>query len=176
MGALDEAIREHLELKRKLGTSEEELERKENEAFGRGAAGVAAASTPPAQVAEPGPEAETPAEPEPEAAPGTVIMPEPPPSAGIVDEEMEPDEVLPEESLETEPAKPSVARITDPDVEELEPEAPAEIEEWDDVDPSEDVPPGEDPLEGTPEFLEESPDQERLWFEQKPPKDFDFDD
>ena len=30
-------------------------------------------------------------------------------------------------------------------------------------------------LEATPDFLEETPDHDRLWFEQKPPKDFDFD-
>src|SRR5207248_2592748 len=33
----------------------------------------------------------------------------------------------------------------------------------------------EDVLEETPDFLRESPDQERLWFEQRPPRDFDFD-
>jgi hypothetical protein len=30
-------------------------------------------------------------------------------------------------------------------------------------------------LEETPEFLEETPEHDRLWFEQKPPKDFDLD-
>jgi hypothetical protein len=34
----------------------------------------------------------------------------------------------------------------------------------------------EDVLEETPQFLEESPEDDELWFEQKPPKDFDFDD
>ncbi|MGB7588124.1 MAG: hypothetical protein WBM00_05390 [Solirubrobacterales bacterium] len=34
----------------------------------------------------------------------------------------------------------------------------------------------EDLLEETPDFLEESPEDDQLWFEQKPPKDFDFDD
>ena len=34
----------------------------------------------------------------------------------------------------------------------------------------------EDLLEETPDFLQETPENERLWFEQKPPKDFDFDD
>jgi hypothetical protein len=34
----------------------------------------------------------------------------------------------------------------------------------------------EDLLEDTPDFLEESPEDDELWFEQKPPKDFDFDD
>ncbi len=31
-----------------------------------------------------------------------------------------------------------------------------------------------DVLEGTPDFLQDTPDHDRLWFEQKPPKDFDF--
>jgi hypothetical protein len=35
---------------------------------------------------------------------------------------------------------------------------------------------GEDVLEETPEFLQDTPDHDRLWFEQRPPKDFDFDD
>ncbi len=34
----------------------------------------------------------------------------------------------------------------------------------------------EDVLEDTPEFLEDAPEDENLWFEQRPPKDFDFDD
>ena len=32
-----------------------------------------------------------------------------------------------------------------------------------------------DPLEDTPDFLEETPEHDRLWFEQRPPRDFDFD-
>lgn len=35
---------------------------------------------------------------------------------------------------------------------------------------------GDDVLEETPEFLQDTPDHDRLWFEQRPPKDFDFDD
>jgi hypothetical protein len=34
---------------------------------------------------------------------------------------------------------------------------------------------GDDVLESTPEFLQDAPDHDRLWFEQRPPKDFDFD-
>jgi hypothetical protein len=34
----------------------------------------------------------------------------------------------------------------------------------------------DDVLEDTPDFLEEAPEDDDLWFEQKPPKDFDFDD
>ncbi|MGH2974510.1 MAG: hypothetical protein ACRDLL_06540 [Solirubrobacterales bacterium] len=34
----------------------------------------------------------------------------------------------------------------------------------------------DDVLGETPDFLEETPEDDQLWFEQKPPKDFDFDD
>jgi hypothetical protein len=33
----------------------------------------------------------------------------------------------------------------------------------------------DDPLEETPEFLQDTPDHDRLWFEQRPPRPFDFD-
>ena len=42
-------------------------------------------------------------------------------------------------------------------------------------EPSREEPADEDVLEETPEFLEETPEQDRLWFEQRPPKDFDLD-
>ena len=32
----------------------------------------------------------------------------------------------------------------------------------------------EDVLEETPDFLQETPEHDRLWFEQRPPRDFDF--
>jgi len=35
--------------------------------------------------------------------------------------------------------------------------------------------PDEDVLEETPDFLQETPEHDRLWFEQRPPRDFDFD-
>jgi hypothetical protein len=35
--------------------------------------------------------------------------------------------------------------------------------------------PLEDVLEETPDFLRDTPEQERLWFEQSPPRGFDFD-
>ena len=43
-----------------------------------------------------------------------------------------------------------------------------------DVVPADDEPEGEDVLEETPEFLQETPEHDRLWFEQKPPRDFEF--
>ena len=53
------------------------------------------------------------------------------------------------------------------------PEPPAanpDIVRPDDEEPAQ----GEDVLEETPEFLQETPEHDRLWFEQKPPRDFDF--
>lgn len=75
------------------------------------------------------------------------------------------------EPVETEYADEPVPEDEDeiaPDA-ELDPEPPAEAES-----PSSHR--EEDVLEETPDFLEESPEDDQLWFEQKPPKDFDFDD
>ena len=44
------------------------------------------------------------------------------------------------------------------------------LDEWE-----EEPAPTEDVLRETPEFLEETPEHDRLWFEQRPPKDFDLD-
>jgi hypothetical protein len=58
--------------------------------------------------------------------------------------------------------EPEVEEVEEPEVAD-EPEAAA---------PRAD----DDVLEETPDFLEETPEDDQLWFEQKPPKDFDFDD
>jgi len=71
--------------------------------------------------------------------------------------------------------------VTEPEPEpepepQLEPEPEAQTE---DNSEAEEPPPAareEDVLEETPDFLEEAPEDDELWFEQKPPKDFDFDD
>jgi hypothetical protein len=63
---------------------------------------------------------------------------------------------------EVETAEPDSA---EEDVEE-EPEAPA----------SQPAADHEDVLEDTPEFLQDDPEDDDLWFEQKPPKDIDFGD
>jgi hypothetical protein len=64
------------------------------------------------------------------------------------------------------------------DVEGHEGDAPEP--EPEDDEPAAPAPPAssshEDVLEDTPEFLEDAPEDDNLWFEQKPPKDFDFDD
>jgi hypothetical protein len=55
-----------------------------------------------------------------------------------------------------------------------------DLEDDEDEDDEDDAPPPagkqEDVLEETPDFLEDAPEDDDLWFEQKPPKDFDFDD
>jgi hypothetical protein len=59
-----------------------------------------------------------------------------------------------------------------------EPSAPVHEDDEDDAArPDYDPDTGhEDVLEDTPDFLEDAPEDDELWFEQKPPKDFDFDD
>jgi hypothetical protein len=62
---------------------------------------------------------------------------------------------------------------------EADPADEVPVEEDEPVDPVILAPPDsehEDVLEDTPEFLEDAPEDDELWFEQKPPKDFDFDD
>jgi pilus assembly protein FimV len=72
----------------------------------------------------------------------------------------------PEPELEAEPEFEDEPEAEVPEaVEEPEPVAEAEAPRRD-----------EDVLEETPDFLEETPEDDQLWFEQKPPKDFDFDD
>jgi hypothetical protein len=161
MGTLDDAIREHLELKRSKGAPEDELKQKEAEAFGGAGA--------PARPAPPEP---APPEHEPAAEPAEPPAWEPDSTA---DDLLDPDEVLPEESLEPNGTMPRRVEDELPSEElaldEPEPlEADEPVEQWEtESEPSEDL------LEETPDFLEETPEHDRLWFEQKPPKDFDFD-
>jgi hypothetical protein len=239
MGLLDEAIREHLELKRLHGASEDELRDKESEALGparreppaavydeEGPETDLAAQAPPpspdeavpleppleqaetqlldaeetlpadtAIHADGPPPAEEPSldesvEPEPhEAEPAADVIREPPP----VDLPEEPspldDDLVPREE---EPPEPVDRRPLPPEVEDEEPARPGEDEEP--PEPGEDEPHQESPplpeleeeptgeqegealLEETPDFLQETPEHDRLWFEQKPPRKFDFDE
>jgi hypothetical protein len=59
---------------------------------------------------------------------------------------------------------------------EPEPEPEREAEAEPEAEEDQAARPDEDVLEETPDFLEEAPEDDQLWFEQKPPKDFDFDD
>jgi hypothetical protein len=64
-----------------------------------------------------------------------------------------------------------------PDEHELAtPEAPPEPEEDTPLPPAASDSHHDDVLEDTPDFLEDAPEDDSLWFEQKPPKDIDFGD
>jgi hypothetical protein len=71
-------------------------------------------------------------------------------------------------------------RLSDELDQALEAPAEDEVELEPGEEPAVEAPPPadreEDVLEETPDFLEETPEDDQLWFEQKPPKDFDFDD
>jgi hypothetical protein len=81
-------------------------------------------------------------------------------AGGVAEEDEGPGE---EPSAEHELASPEASTEAEEDT-PLPPSPPASSSEHEDV------------LEDTPEFLEDAPEDDDLWFEQKPPKDFDFDD
>jgi hypothetical protein len=233
MGILDDAIRQHLELKRQHGAPEEELQRQEEEALGPARRNVAPAEAPGAD-GELELEAEEPAEEAPAGESGgddevalegaetaedasADAAPEAHEQETML-HEPEPGE-LPEPDLaaEGEPAAPEAARLPEivlddrrfqdigdvpasaseqesppnqpetadpydagadmPDFDEDEDEGAEHEPRADEApDQPEEHPEGDaDVLEDTPDFLQETPEHDRLWFEQKPPRDFDFD-
>ena len=220
MGLLDDAIREHLDLKRRRGADPAEIERAEREALGPVRRNGMTDEQEPAGATElehdPAPGSardepdesiagdlaeESPDDAEPEyAAAGTELYEdettyeEPEPVAA----DLEP---LTEETpaAEYEPRAGRRPRVEDEPPAEDDPHrtqvmravdipAPAEhdaegtsAEEDEPEHPRHDTPRAaepaddEDVLEETPEFLQDTPDHDRLWFEQRPPRDFDFD-
>jgi hypothetical protein len=162
MGSLDDAIREHLELKRLHGASDDEVKKQEEEAFGRGRRPAAEPAPPEDELDDPlapddldGPDELEAAEPQSNGQPADPGEP----AAAFDAEPFEPDEVPPEESLEPE------VRVRD-----AREDPPAG---WDEIEDPQVR--RSDPLQDTPDFLEGSPEEDRLWFEQRPPKDFDLD-
>ena len=155
MGLLDDAIREHLELKRRHGADPGDLAKLEREAFGpikRGAEPEPAAAAPP------------PAEPEPDPVDPVLTEPEvdaPPPAPAAQEDEVSWDEPGPAQETQAFDA-----------AEVAEAEGRREPAGGDVGEEGEEA---EDVLEETPEFLQETPEHDRLWFEQRPPRDFDFD-
>ncbi|CAA9491861.1 MAG: hypothetical protein AVDCRST_MAG85-1272 [uncultured Solirubrobacteraceae bacterium] len=158
MGLLDDAIREHLELKRLHGADPAEVAAQEREVLSGGrpaaaepaepaSADVPVADAPATEVAPPPAEAHD--DPFADLGPPPPPPPRPERHAGAV----------------------SAFAAPDPDV-EIDWSEPAPIREPDPAPAAEAE--GEDVLEETPEFLEETPEHDRLWFEQRPPKDFDF--
>jgi hypothetical protein len=157
MGLLDEAIRQHLELKRRHGADPQEVARQEDEALG-----PVGGHEPPAATAD---------------GPPTVVELDEP----LTDEPPAPYEAP--AAAEPEPEAPSIAAepSDEPAYDVQQPTVEFSVEdelrrEPDDEPPAAQETPGEasDELEETPEFLQETPEHDRLWFEQKPPRDFDF--
>ena len=194
MGLLDDAIRQHLDLKRRHGADPTDVAKLEHEAFGPIVRGEARAT--------PGLDA-------PASAAGVFdasAREEPFADVEADDEEWasthpaaEPAATLPPpRSVAPEPAVPQRPRAAPEPVAPIVPEPPRAAPEplrpggsvpLDDIgertvefsalhpepDPQPDAEPGEhDELEETPDFLQETPEHDRLWFEQKPPRDFDF--
>jgi hypothetical protein len=163
MGLLDDAIREHLELKKRHGADPGEVARQEREVLGDPRA--PAAEDAPAPTADagddlPSPEAEATRIEQERSAPAD-LPPDPdlPPAAPPAPPhpEVRGDSPAPAPS----PIEPDLDWSDPPSGAADEPEAAPADEE-------------EDVLEETPDFLQETPEHDRLWFEQRPPRDFDF--
>jgi hypothetical protein len=229
MGLLDDAIREHLDLKRRSGADPAEIERAEREALGpvrRERAPLAVGDEHDGPDLRPHPVDDPVNAPRPAKRRGLrrrsrgdveridVVEPEfedheplvrvqpmrrPEPS----DDDQRPDRAG--QPLHDDEPLGSDLDLDDPqDPPRLRIESPADIVEPPTSSPEPSTPPplgdaqpavgavdetaefnieatfaaepaGEDVLEETPEFLQDTPDHDRLWFEQRPPRDFDFD-
>lgn len=200
MGLLDDAIRQHLDLKRRHGADAGEVEKLERQAFGPIGSedALTVPGTPPsaldaaehelaAEEEEAYIEAEVEADEEwvtdhPAPAAAAPAAHTPPPLDPVA--EPEPDRLppppAPREPVVEVPFEPVDAprggSVRADDVSDATVQFSAlEDREEEEADPAPDAEPEEhDELEETPEFLQEAPEHDRLWFEQKPPKDFDF--
>jgi hypothetical protein len=173
MGLLDDAIREHLELMRRHGADPEEVSRQEREALGsaRGGGEFARAE------GDEAPEADAT---EVAATPAGVDGPTEVDAGELGDDAEDPFDGA-------RPAAPTAPFDVDEDGTESRAPAGYEEDPWLDEERDEvpaeealDPPPAnredsEDVLEETPDFLQETPEHDRLWFEQRPPRDFDWD-
>ena len=170
MGLLDDAIREHLELKRRRGADAGEVAREEHEALDS----PGGARAPTAQE-EAAPDSPFPEDPELEES----LAP------ASSHEVQETEELDMKPLLEDEPvaipddasgdfmgAAGDALEWHSPQDDASGPQVAAEGASAE-AGPGESA--DEDVLEETPEFLRETPEQDRLWFEQRPPRDFDFD-
>jgi hypothetical protein len=202
MGLLDDAIKEHLDLKRRRGADPTEVERAEREALGpvrRNREAPAASEVDDEQLAgglaydqadddwayEDGDErpledelesGDEPALPPLELSgdqvqtpPSRRRNPEPAADDAAFDESAFGESAFEEPAFDDGPAPappPRFARgATGDQTTEYNVEDALSADDESD----------EDVLEETPEFLQDTPDHDRLWFEQRPPKDFDFD-
>lgn len=185
MGLLDDAIRDHLELKRRSGADPGDVTRLEQEAFGDHAAGEttyrglkvdaldsAARAVPQEAAADEahGPEDSGDAS----ARIGDASVHEPSEGGGHASETASP--AAPGEHDEQ--ATRQFTALEREDAQSREPSEPprepAGAEQAGEAKPDEVDGEQHDVLEETPDFLQETPEHDRLWFEQKPPRDFDF--
>jgi hypothetical protein len=187
MGLLDDAIREHLELKRRRGADPGEVAREQREALDPvpREPDALVATDAPVEGAEPhdAPEAGAMEDMPDDLADDAVVDA----GAGAVSGETveldmrtvlgaEEDEmdgaaagVAPPSSEHDAAPGASAGQAEEDSLEWEMPGEPADELAQEQQEPDEDV------LEETPEFLRDTPEQERLWFEQRPPRDFDFD-
>jgi hypothetical protein len=181
MGLLDDAIREHLDLKRRRGADASEIAKEEADALGpvRRDAEEEPAAADDAAAAEHGSHADH--DPAGLDEPAVVYDDEP------IAYDDEPVLSEPPTTHDRPHAEPEEESATPPHGDPLAHQQTREFSatELDDAlghedegeGPSAPVAAGdeeEDVLEETPDFLQETPEHDRLWFEQKPPKDFDF--
>jgi hypothetical protein len=183
MGLLDDAIREHLELKRRRGADPGEVAREQQEALdlvpGGGAAGTGVGA-PPSEHGEPfddtvGSAGNVTAEAGDASAFTADARTHEPPAMAASDEtaELDMSAVLAEDGEAEDTQLPGTAPAPHPSGSDAD-----ELLEWEvpgDADDDEADESAEDVLEETPEFLRDTPEEDRLWFEQRPPRDFDFD-
>jgi hypothetical protein len=166
MGLLDDAIREHLELKRRHGADPQEVARQEDEALGP------IGGHEPHDEADHEPERDAPEIHEDQLA----LADEPPapyePPAAAEEDELEPEPEL--HHVAEDAAEGPAFDVQQPTVEFSVEEREAAQEPPDEHAESDEPEEPADELEETPEFLQETPEHDRLWFEQKPPRDFDF--
>jgi hypothetical protein len=156
MGMLDDAIREHLELKRRHGADPQEVARQEDEALGPIAGGDSHDDDDEFE-----PDVHEVHEDQLALVDDEPPAPYEPPDAPAEDDEPE----LP--PVAEEPAEGPAFDLQQQTVEFSAEEREAAEESGEAQEPA-------DELEETPEFLQETPEHDRLWFEQKPPRDFDF--
>ena len=181
MGLLDDAIREHLELKRRRGADPGELERQEREALGpvRRTRGDVLEDS---MVDESGLDAGYVDNGEEGFAEAWADEPADPPLDEQGPELEEADSVESGLAVEPDTAAPATPAPPDPataperggahdEAHFLEQETVEHDVEAEHASEAEQ----DDMLEETPEFLQDTPDHDRLWFEQRPPRDFDLD-
>jgi hypothetical protein len=197
MGPLEDAIREHLELMRRRGADPADIARAESEALTPATREVEApqahddnddliAGTEPVPAPDPvevddDSDVIVPFEDDPHVAAAEVEPLDQEPST--VDQPTAHFDTLGSRDLEAEVAEEDgdwdneALRSQDAAVEANEEIFEDEDEDGEGADDACPVAgPSEDVLEDTPDFLAETPDHDKLWFEQSGPRDFDFDD